>query len=452
MKTRFRKSKRVYKNKGRQSKKNIVRKIKNKKSIRSIKNKKINIAKGVKPFSLLKSLPIIQNGIHIENQIIKKISGPVSFYYLKPQNVKEQGIDYPLLMLFGDSHNSRDNMCAPCNNDKGCYQIYDDRFLQLLDKVSLPEKPMDIYYEHFVVSESADNYSSFFSETQQNPKLNINNLPPLDNFQNLFYNCFNHIKRKDLPSDRLLLLHNKIFGSNKTINNKVCPTTKIRWQYADVRFCDNGCIEGQIKQYFKNYSKDNEYIPDSFEDKFNELVEGFKGLNTTTTSDIEDFSNKLFNNFLTIENKSIIRKQINKQQNLRFKNIDFWIEIYATLLINDFRKFDFNPRNVDSFYDLILPSSLVEIYIILRMMKTSEVTSIQPTICMIYLGYEHILNIVEIFTKHLGYSIDYKIDDSSERLWIPQVAPVANRCLEITKKINLSKDVDEHNKMRDSLL
>jgi hypothetical protein len=46
---------------------------------------------------------------------------------------------------------------------------------------------------------------------------------------------------------------------------------------------------------------------------------------------------------------------------------------------------------------------------------------------------------VEIFTRHLGYSTDYNIEKTD---------PI-NRCLEITKEINLSHDVDEHNRMRD---
>ena len=369
-------------------------------------------------------LPEANNGIHIGDKIIKKISGPVSFYYLKPTKVKEPGIDYPLLMLFGDMHRSRDNMCDPCNSDKGCYQIYDDRFLQLLDKVSSLEKPMDIYFEDFKVNKSAENLSSFFSETHENPKLNINNIPPLENYQMLFFNCFNHIKRTDLR------------GFNKNINNKVCPTRTIRWQYADVRFCNNDCIEGKIMQYLKNYLKNDKYKQFTiFEDKFNELVKGLIGLNTYSISNFMDFSNKLFNNFLTIENKSIIRKQINKQQNSKLKDINFWIEIYATSLMNDFIKINPNPNR---FY-VYIPSTLVDIYTILRIMKTSDVTSIQPTICMIYLGNDHILNMVEIFTKQLDYSTDYNIEITN---------PI-NRCLEITKEINLSNDVDEHNKMRD---
>jgi hypothetical protein len=416
MKTIIRKSKRVYKNKGRQSKKIIVRKIKNKKSIRSIKNKKIYIAKGVKQFSLWKPLPIIQNGIHIENEIIKKISGPVSFYYLKPIKVKEQGIDYPLLMLFGDNHMSRDNMCAPCNNEEGCYQIYDNSFLKLLDTVSSIEKPIDIYFEAFEVNKSAENYSFVYSETHENPMFNINNITPIQNYQNLFFNCFKHIKRDDLHGYNVL--------------GKKCPTKTIRWQYADVRFCDNDCIEGQIKKYCQDILHENQTPTTEFEKSLNDLVIQFKN-----TENYLDFSTELFNNFLTIENKSLIRKQINKQQNLKLKDINFWINMYAESLNN----YNLMYNNSNFLFFILISNSLLDIYTILRMMKTSNVTSIQPTICMIYLGNVHILNMVEIFTRHLGYSTDYNIEKTD---------PI-NRCLEITKPINLSHDVEEHNRMRD---
>ena len=84
-------------------------------------------------------------------------------------------------------------------------------------------------------------------------------------------------------------------------------------------------------------------------------------------------------------------------------------------------------------------SLLVDIYTIMRIMKQSNRTHIQPTLCIGYFGHYHILNMVYIFTRYMNYNIEYQIEVNNE-----------NRCLEITKPINLSKDIEEHNRIRDS--
>ena len=79
--------------------------------------------------------------MEIGDKIISNISGPVVCYYLKPdkkifKNLKNYGIELPLLLLFGDIHGSSDEMCTDCENSEGCYRIYDENLLKLLDSLS----------------------------------------------------------------------------------------------------------------------------------------------------------------------------------------------------------------------------------------------------------------------------------------------------------------------------
>ncbi len=80
---------------------------------------------------------------------ISRISGPVSFYYLKP---KDSSGNLPLILLFGDVHFSYDNMCTDCTceDEKNCcHAIYDDNFLKKLEKLARPNRPIDFYVEYF---------------------------------------------------------------------------------------------------------------------------------------------------------------------------------------------------------------------------------------------------------------------------------------------------------------
>jgi hypothetical protein len=446
------------------------------------------------------------DGIHIRiadvTTTIKKISGPCSFYYLKPNIVKAEGIDFPLIMLFGDIHQSRDNMCTPCNNNPdGCYQIYDTSFLQLLDTLSLSKKPVDIYFEMFAIKSSYENNTDKYTDHPeiidnteitkqldyihaeiqkkeaekailkeeathlQNSILDINKLAELKSHFNLLYaeqtvlentkeTLFNSLDEKqNLNNQNPLHYYQNIYGHScfshikrdlltKKEGYKECPTTNIRWQYGDIRFCDNNCIEGEIENYCVKYlqNKSTEPFKDEFEINFSKLVNKFLddlNSNNDKQSIIFEFSVNLFNNFLINKNNSLIRKQIDKQKNLHLNDINTWIKIYASSLVNHYIN---NLNNLKVFIFLLslyIPSVLLDIYTILRMMKTNK-ENIQPTLCMCYFGNNHIINMNRIF-KSIGYTIDCQIEKTD---------PI-NRCLEITKSINLSDDVEEHNKMRD---
>lgn len=112
-------------------------------------------------------------GLKINDKIIKKISGPVSFTILKPNivtykylynhlyNQKEYGGEtiirktkLPLIILFGDEHFSFKHRCEPCENEDGCFNIYDDSFLSQLNSISNDENPVEFYTETFNINKS----------------------------------------------------------------------------------------------------------------------------------------------------------------------------------------------------------------------------------------------------------------------------------------------------------
>ena len=89
------------------------------------------------------------------NKSINKISGPVSMYYLKPnyEIIKDNNINLPLFLLFGDFHFSYDNMCSECTCEKTsktcCSKIYSGDFIKTINNLSTPTRPIDFYTEYF---------------------------------------------------------------------------------------------------------------------------------------------------------------------------------------------------------------------------------------------------------------------------------------------------------------
>ena len=92
---------------------------------------------------LLPILPPPSNGLIVHNTAIKKLSGPISFYYLRPDYENFIAIPesdrekYPLIILFGDRHESFDSICNPCDISNGCYRIDSDEFLQVIDSLAI---------------------------------------------------------------------------------------------------------------------------------------------------------------------------------------------------------------------------------------------------------------------------------------------------------------------------
>ena len=160
-------------------------------------------------------------GLKINGEIIKKISGPVSFTILKPDIVsykylyneekeiydEETGREtklkretkLPLIILFGDHHFSLDDRCDPCKNADNCFNIYDEQFLSKLNEISNENHPVEFYAETFNINKSNKNF-----------------IYEMRDFMSMFTDeikdCF-----------------------DKTDKKEKCKYKNIKWQYADLR-------------------------------------------------------------------------------------------------------------------------------------------------------------------------------------------------------------------------
>ena len=174
--------------------------------------------------SLLEEARILQNKIRSTEaglrlgeyeKVIKRISGPVSMYYLKPNpdvfSMYRGEINFPLLLAFGDVHRDYSNLCVKCfDRDDGdlCLKIYDHEFLKMIDRVA-KHHPVDFYTES----------SSYFNVTSSQL---IGQGVLFDNFLvNTVLPCHDaELRKKDM----------------KAYKDKGCPTENIRWHYSDARF------------------------------------------------------------------------------------------------------------------------------------------------------------------------------------------------------------------------
>jgi hypothetical protein len=159
---------------------------------------------------------------------ITRISGPVSIYYLKPDPTMfkkyQNKVDFPLILGFGDVHQSYENLCDYCKDE--CVNIYDINFLRKIDNLAL-SYPIDFFTE-------SSSYSIKYGKGQG---------ILFDYFRKNTVYCHDNELRK----------------KNKKEYTKICPTKNIRWHYADTRFFFNK-IEGYMfffqRQYLEKFQDD----------------------------------------------------------------------------------------------------------------------------------------------------------------------------------------------------
>jgi hypothetical protein len=326
--------------------------------------------------------------------IHNRISGPVSIYYLKPNNNS-----LPLFLLFGDIHGSYENMCSECTCEDAkncCHAIYDKAFLKKIEKLAKPNRPIDFYTEYF-----EDSYTQFKG--------------PLEKFlEPEFQACYKRTLK----------------------NKKNCPAPKIRWHYSDIRFADT---KNNIETIFNSLfgftdfcvelNKTNSYkgVPlDSWLklDKTMLIEHIIPGVNISKTEElhkiidllaefphltIDKFAERIID-FLFESKKypSLIHKQFKKQvKNSMFADKSYIVKMMRdslerwnlkynidSKLFEQLKNFDITGDYTNiSNYLLINNAIFVDIYIILRTMKNIPSP---PSLCITYLGDNHIRNMVNM--------------------------------------------------------
>ncbi len=173
------------------------------------------------------------NGITISENTIGKISGPVSFYFLKPSQTVpyDQTHYFPLIMLFGDLHRSKEKSCesCSCSEDSCCYTISDTPFLQLIDTLA-ETYPIDFYTETAFLG-MGSGFKNGYME---------------DFTSGTFMSCYHHVLR-NTSADK-------------------CPTKNIRWHASDARYMGVSNISN-YDDYMKSFDKEvvsKKYLNDTY--------------------------------------------------------------------------------------------------------------------------------------------------------------------------------------------
>lgn len=413
--------------------------------------------------------------MEINGQKIEKISGPISFTLLEP--IKEQydlylknGIKIPILILFGDSHQSHQYMCENCTGT--CYKIYEDRFLKILNSISNKDYPVDYYLES---AYSMDE----FKVLQSGNIIQVENtnfpLKIMSNMRYCFYkefknNCpypnirwhlidLRHTKTKKLEID----IYNGGFDKYEKYNYESKINLFLFYTYQLVKKYNN--INDFLNEYNKLYSREECYDIMNMNDAI--LSDHF---NWTT-----NFMNLYFNN-PRFQTNSRIYKQINKG----LISKDTWVQWFNNYYVNVIRKYNMKSLSLITSNNLKLTQTTIneftyhlknvyennsfdgiknfinlnpnflerndhifrgthymflDMYFITRLFKPPK-DDIMSYLSFAYFGNAHTINITKFFTDIMGtYTVKENIEND--------IRSDTKRCL-ILPHINLANEVDKY--------
>jgi hypothetical protein len=421
--------------------------------------------------------------MEINNVEIDKLSGPVNFYFLKPNIDKfneniNNGIYLPLVILFGDYHASGINKCV-CDNMKYCYQIDSDDFLNLINSLA-SMYPVDFSIETFNI------ITKKLTEEEVNMFKNREYFPidkPLGNLLNLTIPCYNHEYKNKLN----------------------CNYKNIRWQLTDIRQVYSNDIkivyETIIYNLYKNIF-DNINNKKDYDDIYNiinniwiscyenhSFLDNILQLYNYIILDIKNKTNKYIDYYFNLDNEefvkySLIYKQIKKQKKgNELSNFNIWKKwfteyynyiikdyvvindidkIYLTfheltkiikkstkenILINDYiiNFFNNDILILNKIKDTFFMNNLIylDLYYITRMLKVPK-NSINPVVSFGYFGAFHSQNISYFLNNIMKYyTIDSKIIFDFKKL--KSIKDVV-RCLKLPT-FNLNKEIIEYQKI-----
>jgi hypothetical protein len=403
------------------------------------------------------------NNMEINGTLISSISGPVSFYYLRPTFELSK---LPLIILFGDYHRSRDQMCVDCTCSKGkkscCYKISDPALLQLFDTLGSSEYPVDFYTE-----------TSFLGTGKgfENGEMEILTTGDMTS-------CYHH-------------------GLRDTKYDK-CPTRNIRWHAGDIRqatmaFYDYFTIKinsnntvskyKETSKYYKNnvyFESELSFIFSAIEilakiteenfalsqfgtfDNFKKFIlllfeNNKKILSSYSSSSLHKFATSLF----SMKN-SAINKQVEKQFLDKFKNKKVWVDLYAKSVYNYIQ--NSVPKRIDmsvikteielttlenihedikkeawNVIQSIIIYPLLDMYVLSRMFKQPTGGKIS-SLSFGYFGDYHVKNMVDLLISldtegESNYELVERIDFDKSKL---------SRCLKMPP-IDITYELLKHN-------
>ena len=423
---------------------------------------------------------------------IESVSGPVSFYYLRPtKQVYNDGNGqyFPLIVLFGDAHFSLANTCNPCvckDKKRCCYKLSDPDFLRKLDTLSDPEHPVDFFTETLVSSTEM----GFFKGGGMMHDLTSENM----------ISCYHHRFRG-------------------TLYDK-CPTKNIRWQAGETRylpFINDNIYTGFdpfIRDLYQNQSnvpkmdkttwteqefstilkqfgllatnidvESNKKVIDRSFNKFRAFntVESLQRLLMTLCENDHDDNTLNFNAFskalfrLLGKGNSLIYKQIAKQRYEQFQSADQWRDFYRRGLESSSKYRDYPSKQMlriiiiklpgllyhdlkfsqhETYYLRILNTSLtsplVDIYTIARIWK-QPTGGILSSLSFGYFGNNHVDNMVNLLMSTNAYELVYhnlktNVSNLGNVRVMFALENLPLRCQTFDFTLNLSEEIREHNR------
>jgi hypothetical protein len=258
--------------------------------------------------------------MEINGQIIKKISGPTSFYLLLPSGkdidiYRKSKVNPPIIILFGDSHFDRRNLCSDCEKKNNCYNIWSKNLLELLDNIAARVK-LDFNLE--------TGYGFGFKE------IDVIDDSPLNLLKKNIIPCFE--------------------------KSESCPTKNIRWNYVDARNAD------------KNFKYNLESMFAKLDPLFFNIV---KQINNEKNENINIVFNSLLDKTLSYYNLfppvDIIDIMIDILKNLSYE--EFFKEPYInfSLLYKQIKKFpeplndiEYWKYNLGNYIDYIMTENFTD--------------------------------------------------------------------------------------------
>ena len=451
-----------------------------KKSIRKLKY----ISEKAEKAEIQKKTEKVSNGMRIGDTIINRISGPISIYYLKPsKQVPVANLHlFPSIMLFGDEHFSKANVCERCNCNKSacCYTITDTPFLKCIDTLA-SKYPIDFYtetsflgshygYEYgFMEKFTSGNFVSCYHKTLRNtifdkcPTQYIRWHTADSRSMDIQQQQMKYDVKFPDPVTRKILKKSEI-----KISKKYKDTAYIEPQIAYIIQLLNNIIKFTVvndlfmKSYFN--SKLSKYIRLTV---FNTIENFLQFLQTTVDNGRFDI-NKLNKNIFSMMNinNSIIYKQIAKQTFEPFKQISYWENLFNITIdqndrvkhiissikipssevmlqliveIKNFIELKDNRENlfhIKYFFEVLneyRDSFFLDLYMITRMLKQPD-GGRRSYLSFGYFGNYHVRNIKKLLVATGFYVVD-KMRDG------PHVIGNPSRCIDIDFSIDLNEEL-----------
>ena len=152
--------------------------------------------------------------------------------------MSSEGVPPPLLLLFGDYHYSRKNLCDSCTcehpksserfDERCCYPIASDALWKLFDSIATKSHPIHVNLESFMPKEIKEKVDSLDSSRE---------------IQHFFQDISRHRQDEERSGPLGSIIDRNLSCTFQGLKNrhpslfrKYCPYKNVQWHYIDPRF------------------------------------------------------------------------------------------------------------------------------------------------------------------------------------------------------------------------